>query len=201
MSNKVIDYFNNKKSRKMELSKKMELYNRLIDVDDNEFHSLLDLIEKNADEKLANLKSFFPVVFTVLTAIIAFIMTTKIETSMYAFFSAVLAYLFLSFISLFMAQKSRASYNYQYKLIFKNKYDFFTWNFESFDISDSEFLEKLSNYKKTGINTAEFTRIIFIKQKINEFFYKKSKTNFAYYVILIGAIILIVACLLGMYVL
>ncbi len=153
-------------------------------------------IEKAVDEKLKNIKAFAPILFTIITSVIAFLLAIKVDinqdSTKVLFFA--LGILLISFVIMMVSFFGRTHYKAKNK---KTKTYFEIVRFDSYCyLSDKIFLDNLKEYAQRDLTESEFLTAIFIKQKINEYVFRRTCANWALSVIEIGALILAITCFL-----
>lgn len=122
---------------------------------ENHISTVLDQIEKAVDEKLKNVKTFVPVLFTVITALIAYISQRDVDKHSYSLRVWYLAYgtLFAMFILMMASFIGRKHYNAKEK---KPKIKFQVHRFDSYCyLSDDNFVAKLSHYANRELTDDE----------------------------------------------
>ncbi len=154
---------------------------------------VLKRMEKMIDEKLSSLKTFIPILFTVITSVLAFLFVQDVSNEKvmksYAF---IIIFLLLAFISLVLSYFVKNYYRAEQR---KTDIDFSPYNLKSYCfLSDKEFLRKLSGYAKRPLTEKELVVANFIKQKINEYVTRRTHANFALFVVIVG-----VFCIVGMF--
>lgn len=164
-------------------------------IDKNKLDEVLNQIEKMVDEKLSNLKNFIPVLFTVVTSVVAFLFATEVgdtETLRgYLFVCGVLLFAFIILITSFFG---RPYYQAKEK---KVNVEFCPYDMNSYiNLSDLAFIEKLKLYAGRELDDVESVRAIFIKQKINEYATRKSAVNIALGIVEVGAVIVTITCII-----
>ena len=175
----------------------------------------LDIIsemDKLVDRKLSEVKSTVPVILTIVTAVIAFLVTLKISSDNFIFLAVVILatilllitflYLLLIFYPVLKLKKSyKISRMIDKKLInikskiFGNTIGIVPWDLKSYlKLPDEEFLVELEKYFKRSLTEVEIIKANFLKNKINELYWKRRILNSVYSILIIGTIIFIVLC-------
>lgn len=154
---------------------------------------VLNQMEKLVDEKLSNLKTFIPVLFTVVTSVVAFLFVSEVgDTKTLNGYLVVCGILLIAFIVLIISFFGRAYYKAKEK---QSDIEFCPHNMNSYiDLSDCIFIEKLNSYAGRELNNTEKVRAIFIKQKINEYATRKKLVNIALGIVEVGAAIVAITC-------
>ena len=125
---------------------------------------VLERMEKMIDEKLSNLKTFIPILFTVITSVLAFLFVqdTPNEKTMKAY-AFVIIFLLFAFISLILSYCVKNHYKADTK---ETDIDFSPYNLKSYCfLSDKDFSKKLSEYANRPLTEKELLTANFIKQK------------------------------------
>lgn len=156
----------------------------------------LNKMEQMVDEKLGNLKSFIPIIFTVITSVIAFMFVDEIaDEKTLKGYMFIIAILLLAFIVLIMSYFVR---NYYTPIKMKIEVDFLPYNLNSYCfLSDEDFIKIVSNYAGRSLTDNEMLNVNFLKQKINEYIKRKMYVSIALSIVILGAIIITVALLIG----
>lgn len=175
----------------------------------------LDIIsemDKLVDRKLSEVKSTVPVILTIVTAVIAFLVTLKVPSDNYLFLAFVILatilllitflYLLLIFYPVLKLKKSyKISRIIDKKLInikskiFGNTIGIVPWDLKSYlKLPDEEFLVELEKYFKRSLTEVEIIKVNFLKNKINELYWKRRILNSVYSILIIGTITFIVLC-------
>ena len=182
-------------------------------MEEKEF-DLIDEMTKSVEKKLSEIRSIVPVILTVVTALIAFFFTQKISVGNAEYFvmiALICVYLLLAFIALILSFYPKFVYKKRY--IFNKKIDkaisskaakiagkqikFLPWDISSYiKMDDEDFLLVLGEYFGRNLTDEEIVRANFLKQKVNELYLKRQLLNVAYGIIVIGAVILAISCLI-----
>jgi hypothetical protein len=148
-------------------------------------------MEKTIDENLKNIKTFIPILFALITSIIAFLFVKEIEITkeIAIFLSFTLSLLFIAFIAIMCSLFGKT----QYKTIEKKiRIKFSPYEFESYCyLSDKKFINCIEHYAKCCLSKEEIVQLKFIKQKINEFIYRRNCLKIAFIIIVFGSAFLI----------
>ena len=156
-------------------------------------------MEKLIDEKLQSMKFFIPFVLTIVTSLLAYLFTTS-DDLFDDLIYLVVGYLFLCLASILRAYKpsnryigKESSFKFMKKL--KRNLEFYSeiepWNMESYiNLSDTEFITRLEKFANRKLYYDELMLAQFLKQKVNEYRYKKRNLSISYRVIIGGALFL-----------
>lgn len=161
----------------------------------------LERMEKIVDEKLAGQKVLAPILLTVITSIIAFLFVNNLGDSLKVIqlYLMVFAYALVCFSLLVITLLKESSYK---EIIRKTKKPFSPHRLGSYCyLSDVEFKKKISTYAGRRLTYVEELTVDCIKQKVNEYAHKKKYLNLVLYIILVGALLLALVCVLGVYIL
>lgn len=169
---------------------------------DREYNkAVLDSMTKLVEEKIDACKTGLPLILTIVTALIAFLFSSKYQSEIVFWFSIMaLICLLLAFIALLLASFPSANYQgYESLLVERKKIKFFhPANLKSYQkISDERFIEALQQYLDTDLNEIEKLQADILKGKINEYRIKKHWLKVAYSVLIVGAALLIVIFYIG----
>ena len=157
----------------------------------------LTQMEKIVDEKLANQKIFTPILFTVVTSVIAFLFVNNLGNNIHTIQIQILVfcYALLCFIILIIMLFGKADYE---AVESKTIEPFKPYKLGSYyHISDEDFLRKLSQYSGRKLTSIEILKANCLKQKINEYAFKEKKLHKALCIVLIGTLILGLMCVVG----
>ena len=164
---------------------------------DREYNKLvIDSMSELIDRKLEGCKTGLPMILTIVTSVIAFLFAAKFkDKELFDVAIAALALLLVTFISLLIASMP-LSWNIQLESYL------FNWTprrrFNPSDCStylkmdNDKFTKSLSEYLDADFIEEEKQKVEFLKNKINEYNFKKAWLNIAYMVLIVGAIMLIV---------
>ena len=158
-------------------------------------------MEKIIDDKLASQKVFMPILFTVVTSVIAFLFVTNLgnDVNTIQMYLMVFIYALLCFAILIVSLFGKSDYDAKVK---KTKKSFQPHKLSSYCyLSDEEYLRKLKKYAGRSLTYEEILSAKCIKQKINEYAFKKGCLNIALGIVLAGVLILGIVCLVGVFVL
>ena len=161
----------------------------------------LKQMEKTIDDKLANQKVFMPILFTVVTSIIAFLFVQNFgnDVETIQMYLLVFFYVLLCFAILIISMFGQSDYDAKVKNI---KKPFQPHRLSSYCyLSDTDFVRKLEKYAGRKLTHEESLSANSIKQKINEYAFKKGCLNVALGIILAGVLFLGITCLLGVFIL
>lgn len=151
---------------------------------------VLERMENMIDGKLSNLKTFIPILFTVITSVLAFLFVQKAtdNETMNAYVCVIIILLF-AFIALVLSYFVK---NYYKSVIMETDIDFYPYNLKSYCfLSDKDFLRKLSKYAQRPLTDKELISANFIKQKINEYATRRIHASFALFVVIVGVVFII----------
>lgn len=158
-------------------------------------------MEKIIDDKLASQKVFMPILFTVVTSVIAFLFVTNLgnDVNTIQMYLMVFIYALLCFAILIVSLFGKSDYDAKVK---KTKKSFQPYKLRSYCyLSDSEYMCKLAKYAGRSLTYEEALSAQCIKQKINEYAFKKGCLNVVLSIVLTGVLILVIVCLIGVFVL
>lgn len=157
---------------------------------------MLDQMEKMVDEKLANLKTFIPIIFTIITSVIAFFFVTEFninDSKTAQFYMLILGVLLCAFIALIVSSFAKIDYK-EIQKGNKNQ-PFLPHKLNTYlNLSDAQFVLYVKNYANRSLTDAELLRINMLKQKVNEFRFRRNFVNFAFIIVIIGALLLAATC-------
>lgn len=178
--------------------------------ENNEKINILDEMDKLVDRKLSEVKSVVPVILTIITAVITFLVSINVPKENELFWGfAILAiicslmsflYLLFAFYPVLRLKKSyKISADIDKKInSIKNKVSnsntgLIPWNLKSYiKIPDEEFLVELKKYLQRDLTEDEKIKANFLKGKLNELYWKRRLLNTVYAVLVIGTITFIV---------
>ena len=157
---------------------------------------VIDSMSELIDRKLEGCKTGLPMILTIVTSAIAFLFATKFKDKE-LFDVAIVALVLLlgTFISLLIAsmplsgniQLDSYLFNWTPRRRF-NPSDCSTY----LKMDNDEFTKSLSEYLDTDFIEEEKQKVKCLKNKINEYNFKKAWLNIAYMVLIVGAIMVIV---------
>lgn len=163
-------------------------------------------MEKMVDDKLQSMKFFIPFVLTIVTSLLAYLFTTT-DDLFDDLIYLVVGYLFLCLASILRAYKPSNRYIgkesiFKFMKKLKRNLEFYSeiepWNMDSYiNLSDTEFITRLEKFAYRKLYSRELMSANFLKQKINEYRYKKQNLSIAYMVIIVGASLLAVFFAIG----
>lgn len=167
--------------------------------DNKDVNNLLEQMEKQVDCKLSNIKLFIPFVFVVITALLSFVLTSKVpsgDNSTLIVYIIATALLLISFISLIVAYKVKPYYKQaELDKEDKSEIEFCPTNIKSYwELTDEEFITKLEKYCNKKLKENEKIKAKFFKQKVNEYKHRNVRVNVAYGILIGGTVIMIAAC-------
>ena len=162
---------------------------------ENYIFEVLAQIEKAMDRKLSELKTYIPIVFTLITSVIAYILMINVEkddVSMIKGYMFVLGVLFISFVLMLVSFLGIS------KHIGKSKgmdIEFSPWRFQSYcALSDEDFSKRLQEYAKRELTDEEILQINMLKLKINEYRFRRGLMVAAIIILIAGACFLAIGC-------
>ena len=153
-------------------------------------------MEKMVDDKFQSMKFFVPFVLTIVTSLLAYLFTTT-SNAFDNFIYIIVTYLLLCLASILRAYKlsnryigKESSFKFMKKL--RRNLEFYSeiepWNMDSYiNLSDTEFITRLEKFANRKLYHDELMSAQFLKQKINEYMYKKRNISLSYTVIIVGA--------------
>ena len=160
---------------------------------------LISKMEKSIEDKLQSMRSFVPFVITIVTSLLAYLFTTS-NDSFDDFIYMIVAYLLISLCSIFIAYFPHNNYKgnsdkpkwlYKIQKSAETYTDFHPWNLSSYIyLSDDDFIVQFETFANKKLSSIELTSTNFLKQKINEYRYKKRCISISYIVIIVGALIM-----------
>ena len=157
-------------------------------------------MEKIVDDKLANQKVFMPILLTVVTSIIAFLFVQNLGSDVQTvrMYMMVFCYVLLCFAILLLTLFGKSDYSAKVK---KGRKPFQPHQLSTYcNLSDEDYLGRLTNYAGRKLTHEESLSAKCIKQKINEYVFKKSCLNVVLVIIMAGVIILGAICLIGIFI-
>ena len=167
---------------------------------EKDFTETLDLMDKLATDKLKSIKSFIPIMFSIITSSLVLLLSEKIgddKNSTIGFLSMI-SYLLFSLICLVIAYIPKCNYEYS-----KEKKHYFNpenspfdiYDFYSYKIYDEDFVSELAKIKNEPLTINERLTATSIKQKVNAYFYKKRLINMVNFIFILGSALLIIGCI------
>ena len=167
---------------------------------ERDMSATLSQMEKIIDDKLANQKVFTPTLFTVVTSIIAFLFVHNLGNNVQTvqLYLLVFCYALVCFTVLIISLFGQSDYNAKVKKINKpfQPHRLSTYCY----LSDEDYLNKLRQYTGRELTHKESLSAKCIKQKINEYAFKKSCLNVVLGIILVGILLLGITCLIGVFI-
>ena len=161
----------------------------------------LNQMEKIIDDKLANQKVFIPILLTVVTSVIAFLFVHNLGNNVATIqmYFMVFSYALLCFTILILSLFGKSDYDAKVK---KTEKSFQPHKLSSYCyLSDDDYMCKLAKYAGRSLTYEEALSAKCIKQKINEYAFKKCYLNIALGIVLLGVLLLGLVCLLGVVIL
>ena len=166
-----------------------------------EMSATLEQMEKMVDDKLANQKVFIPILLTVVTSVIAFLFVHNLgnDIEVIQFYFLVFCYALLCFTILIISLFGKSDYDAKVK---KTIQAFQPYKLSSYCyLSDEEYMRKLRKYAGRNLSHVENLSAKCIKQKTNEYAFKKGCLNMALGIVLAGVLLWGILCLAGVFVL
>ena len=159
---------------------------------------VLERMENMIEGKLSNLKTFIPILFTIITSVIAFLFVEEAnDKEILRGYLLVLAVLLISFIFLIISYFVKNHYK---AVKLETDTEFSPYNLKSYCfISDDEFIRKISDYAERPLSDKELISANFIKQKINEYATRRVFSSIALSIVIIGTVLTIVIFLIGVF--
>lgn len=157
-------------------------------------------MEKIVDDKLANQKVFIPILLTVVTSIIAFLFVHNLGSDVQTvqMYLLVFCYALLCFAVLILTLFGKSDYG---AIVKKASKPFLPHQLSTYCyLSDKDYLSRLTSYAGRKLTHEESLSAKCIKQKINEYVFKKSCLNVVLGIIMAGVIILGAICLVGVFI-
>ena len=151
-------------------------------------------MEKLVDEKLKNIKTFTPILLTIISSVIAFLLAidANMDDNAEKVLFGALGLLLISFIIMIVSFFGKTNYK---AIVKESRKKFAPDQFDSYCyLSDADFLKKMKKYAKRDLTEKEYIIAQFIKQKINECIFRRKRVNIALSVVAIGALILVIVC-------
>lgn len=155
---------------------------------------MLFQMEKLVDEKLKNIKTFTPILLTIISSVIAFLLAidANMDDNAEKVLFGALGLLLISFIIMIVSFFGKTNYK---AIVKESRKKFAPDQFDSYCyLSDAEFLKKIKKYAKRDLTENECITAQFIKQKINECVFRRNCVNIALTVVEIGALVLAMVC-------
>ncbi len=166
---------------------------------DEDVVDLISKMEKSIEDKLQSMRSFVPFVITIVTSLLAYLFTTA-NNSFDDFIYVIVAYLLISLCSIFIAYFPHNNYKgnsdkpkwlYKIQKSTETYTDFQPWNIAScIYLSDDDFIVQFETFVNKKLSQIELASANFLKQRINEYRYKKRCISISYIVIIAGALIM-----------
>ena len=171
---------------------------------------VIDKMTEIVEKKMENMRAMFPIMLTIITSLLVYLFTTNFFQDALWMGYLIIAYLLVAFCSILMALYPQNYYE-EYSLLgnSKNKVgilrkkflrrlnlsiEFSPWNVKSYlKLSDEDFLSELENFCDTKLNDEELLQAHFLKQKINELYFKKDRLFISCSIIIGGALVLAIS--------
>ena len=163
------------------------------EMNEEEVKCLFAEMRQLIDDKIASLKNSIPIVFTVVTSIMAFLISQSepIDPAILKIYFLILGIAAISFIILLVAYKV---FPYYKSVNSKKKQNFAPWNIETYwGLSNSDFLEALKKYIGRDFSDLEIISAKFLKQRVNEFRFKSRLSNVVHTIMIAFGIMLVAA--------
>lgn len=157
---------------------------------------VLERMENMIDGKLSGLKTFIPILFTVITSVIAFLFVEEVaDENLLRAYMFVIAVLLVAFIVLIISYFVKNHYK---AIKLETIVEFLPYNLNSYCfVSDDEFLRKLSGYAERPLTAKELLSASFIKQKVNEYATRRIFISIVLAVLIVGTTLTIGIFLIG----
>lgn len=158
---------------------------------------VLEQIEKLVDGKLTNLKVFFPLVFTVITSLVAFLFLSDFGATENNGRSQmlVLGVILVAFAAMIISIRIVPFYKAREKK--KKIPEFAPHNLDSYlYISDESFIKCIAEYVGNNLTNSDLLYIHMVKQRINELAYRKKWIGIAFWILIIGTGVIAAICIL-----
>lgn len=153
-------------------------------------------MEKLVDDKLKNAKTFTPILFTIVTSVIAYLFVTEIEigTSFSKICMVVLGIFFVAFVLMIASFFGKVHYDATISPLVSEfaPHKFHTYCY----LSDDDFIKCLEIYANRELTDNEMLTVNFLKQKINEYLFRWKRIVVALVIVEIGAVLLAAICFL-----
>ena len=163
-------------------------------------NNLLEQMEKQVDTKISNIKLFIPFIFVVITALLSFVLTSKMpsnDNSTLIVYIIATALLLITFIALIVAYKVKPYYKQDIlDKEDKSEIDFCPTNIKSYwKLTDKKFIAELEKYCNKELKENEKIKAKFFKQKVNEYRHRNVRVNVAYGILIGVAVIMTITCI------
>lgn len=163
---------------------------------------VIEKMTKQVEDRLSSLKSFSPLLLTIITSLLAYFMTQSFPNDLDWFIFLIIGYLLICLASIFLAYFPKKYYISdapkkvnRFYVVFKLQSQFEPWNIASYiGLSDTDFIIKLQEFLNKELSCEELLLAQFLKQKTNEYTYKRQLMSLSYIVIILGAMLIGVAC-------
>ena len=179
-------------------NKEIKLTEHKINKSGNFAQLLLFEMLQMVENKIESVKSYLPIIFTVVTSVLAFIFSVRTDpndNSILKFYLFVITLLLGMFILLIICYNTKIYY--QDKITKKHKLPSDYLNISTFwEISCEDFIKNIEQLLKRSLTDEELLQVRIIKQKTNEYRFKKKCLEIVNSIVIACAIILIVPCLI-----
>ena len=163
---------------------------------------VIEKMTKQVEDRLVSLKAFSPLLLTIITSLLAYLMTQSFPNDFSWFMFIIVGSLLICLASIFMAYFPKKYYISdapkkvnRFYVIFKPQANFEPWNIASYiGLSDADFIIKLQDFLDKELSCEELLLAQFLKQKTNEYAYKRQLMSLSYIVIILGAAAIGVGC-------
>ena len=171
-------------------------------VSDDYSKLVIEKMTKQVEDRLVSLKAFSPLLLTIITSLLAYLMTQSFPNDLSWFIFIIVGYLLICLASIFMAYFPKKYYISdatkkvnRFYVVFKLQANFEPWNIASYiGLSDADFIIKLQDFLDKELSCEELLLAHFLKQKTNEYAYKRQLMSLSYIVIILGAVVIGVGC-------
>ena len=178
--------------------------NKQISVESNNF--VLDAMMHHVEEKLDACKGGLPLIFTMITSLLAFLLLANFESKnvMYLAIPAAIL-LMVALVSLLLTYCPRAMYK-ESKLAGKKKkgknFEFDPSNIKSYlNLTRQQFVESLQQYLGKELTVEQKLQADLLKNKADEYNYKQKLLKVSYGVLIGGTLTLIAVFATGLFLL
>ena len=163
---------------------------------------VIEKMTKQVEDRLVSLKAFSPWLLTIITSLLAYLMTQSFPNDLSCFMFVIVGYLLICLASIFAAYFPKKYYISdapkkvnRFYVTFKLQTNFEPWNIASYiGLSDTDFITKLQGFLGKDLSCEELLLARFLKQKTNEYAYKRQLMSLSYIVIILGAVAIGVGC-------
>lgn len=165
---------------------------------------VIEKMTKQVEDRLVSLKAFSPLLLTIITSLLAYLMTQSFPNDFSWFMFIIVGYLLICLASILAAYFPKKYYisdatkkANRFYVIFKPQANFEPWNIASYiGLSDADFIIKLQDFLDKELSCEELLLAQFLKQKTNEYAYKRQLMSLSYFVIILGAVVIGISCVI-----